>query len=184
MLEETGPSAGVSPPRVYIQSPAQEAYNPQIIDPHFRTPIQIRGLAYRTGGDHTPPLTLDELVALRGLSRATILKHLAALRAWGSIQTEPAGEHAFVIHLLPRKPGQAARAEREVTLPGDCDDGTAGTAEKHHVATFPLRWGSGATTPAHERGDATQAKPEDLPQPGRNGHGANGAKLAGAYDGA
>ena len=105
MLEETGPSAGVVPPRVYIPSPVQEAYNPQIIDPHFRTLVQVRGLAYPTGGDHTPPLTLEELGALRGISRLMICRHLQALRTEGYLRIEPSGENAFVIYPLHWKPG-------------------------------------------------------------------------------
>jgi hypothetical protein len=110
MLEETGPSAGVTPPRVYIHSPAQEAYHPQITDAHFRTLIQIRGLAYRTGGDHTPPLTLDELVALRGISRRSMCRHLRALRVEGYLRIEPSGECAFVIYPLHWKPGSGLPA--------------------------------------------------------------------------
>ncbi len=105
MLKETGPSAGVTPPRVYIPSPVQEAYNPQIIDPHFRTLVQIRGLAHLTGGDRTPPLTLEELVALRGVSRRSMCRHLHALRVEGYLRIEPSGENAFVIYPLHWKPG-------------------------------------------------------------------------------
>ena len=105
MLEETGPSAGVTPPRVYAQSPAQEAYNPQITDPHFRTLIQVRGLAHTTGGDHTPPLTLEELGELRGISRLMLCRHLHALRTEGYLRIEPSGENAFVIYPLRWKSG-------------------------------------------------------------------------------
>jgi hypothetical protein len=105
MLEEPGPSAGAMPPRVYVPAPVQEAYNPQITDPHFRTLIQIRGLAHLTGGDRTPPLTLDELVALRGVSRRSICRHLQALRVEGYLRIEPSGENAFVIYPLHWKPG-------------------------------------------------------------------------------
>ena len=110
MLEETGPSAGVTPPRVYIPSPVQEAYNPQITDPHFRTLVQVRGLAYRTGGDRTPPLTLDELVALRGISRLMVCRHLQALRTEGYLRIEPSGENTFVIYLLHWEPGSGLPA--------------------------------------------------------------------------
>jgi len=177
------------PPR-YVNLPAREVYHSDLSDALFRTLAQIRGLAYRFRGKRTPPLTVEDLAAMRGRSRAAIYKHLAELRARGIIRTEPVDddERAFVIYLLHRKRDKqrrkAAQAEGEATLSGARDDGSAGTAETHHVATFPLRWGSGATTPAFERGDATQAKAGDLPRPGLNGHGAHGAKLAGAYDGA
>ncbi len=105
MLEETGPSAGVTPPRVYIPSPVQEAYNPQITDPHFRTLVQIRGLAHLTGGDHTPPLTLEELGALRGISRLMLCRHLHALRTAGYLRIEPSGAAAFVIYPRHWEPG-------------------------------------------------------------------------------
>jgi hypothetical protein len=101
MLEEPVLSAGVVPPRVYVHSPAQEAYHPHISDAYFRTLIQIRGLTYRTGGDHTPPLTLDELTALRGISRRSMCRHLQALRSGGYVRIEPSGENAFVI--TPRR---------------------------------------------------------------------------------
>jgi DNA-binding transcriptional ArsR family regulator len=101
MLEEPVLSAGVTPPRVYVHSPAQEAYHPHISDAYFRTLIQIRGLTYRTGGDHTPPLTLDELTALRGISRRSMCRHLQALRSGGYVRIEPSGENAFVI--TPRR---------------------------------------------------------------------------------
>ncbi len=93
------------PPRFYVQLPVQEAYNPQVADPLFHTLVQVRGLAYRTGGDHTPPLTLDELVALRGGSRRSMCRHLQALRTAGYLRIEPSGENAFVIHLLHWEPG-------------------------------------------------------------------------------
>jgi hypothetical protein len=114
MLEEPGPSAGATPPRVYVPSPVQEAYNPQITDPHFRTLVQIRGLAHLTGGDHTPPLTLEELVALRGISRLMVCRHLEALRVEGCLRIEPSGENAFVIYPRHWKPrtGLPTRPER------------------------------------------------------------------------
>src|SRR5512136_1235449 len=105
MLEEPDLKAGVVPPRVYVPSPVQEAYNPQITDPHFRTLVQIRGLAHLTGGDHTPPLTLEELGALRGISRLMVCRHLQALRTEGYLRIEPSGENAFVIYPLHWKPG-------------------------------------------------------------------------------
>jgi DNA-binding transcriptional ArsR family regulator len=149
------------PPR-YVNLPTQEVYHPDLSDALFRTLAQIRGLAYRFRGKRTPPLTLEELAALRGVGRTTIFRHLAALRALGIIRTEPAGEHAFVIRLLRRRRGdereQAAEAGGEATLAGARDDGTAATAGPHHVATFPLRWGSGAASPAFERGDAVQVE--------------------------
>jgi hypothetical protein len=104
MAEKAGHRAGATPPRRYVRSPVQEAYNPQISDAHFRTLIQIRGLAYKTGGDRTPPLTLDELVALRGISRRSMCRHLCALRAQGCLRIEPRGERAFVIYPLHWEP--------------------------------------------------------------------------------
>jgi hypothetical protein len=104
MLEEPGPSIGVMPPRVYVPSPVQEAYNPQITDPHYRTLVQVRGLAHLTGGDHTPPLTLEELGALRGISRLMLCRHLHALRTAGYLRIEPSGENAFVLYPLHWKP--------------------------------------------------------------------------------
>jgi DNA-binding transcriptional ArsR family regulator len=175
-------------PLRYVNLPAREVYDPDLPDALFRTLAQVRGLAYRFKGKRTPPLTVEDLAALRGLSRATIFKHLAELRERGIVRIEPVDEHAFIVRLLRRKQDKQRRktvqAKGEATLRGARDDGTAATAEKHHVAVFPLRWGSGATTPAFERGDAAQAKPGGPPQPGRDGHRANGANLAGAYDGA
>jgi DNA-binding transcriptional ArsR family regulator len=109
------------PPRFYIHSPVQEAYNPHISDPLFRTLVQVRGLAYRTGGDHTPPLTLEELVALRGISRRSMCRHLQALRDEGYLRIEPSGENAFVIYPLhwePRTglPPRPARGRAMLTL--------------------------------------------------------------------
>ncbi len=175
-------------PRRFIKLSAREVYDSDLSDALFRTLIQIRGLAYRFRGKRTPPLTVEDLMALRGRSRATIFKHLAALRTQGAIRIEPAGENAFVIYPLHRKRDnkrrKAAQTEGEATLPGARDDGTAGTAEQHHVAIFPLRWGSGAMTPAYERGDAAQAKHEGLPQPGLDGSEAQGMKPAGVDHGA
>jgi hypothetical protein len=110
MLEDTGPSAGATPPRVYVQSPVQEAYNPHLSNAHFRTLIQIRGLAYRTGGDHTPPLTLDDLVVLLGISRLSLCRHLRALRIEGYLRIEPSGECAFVVYPRHWKPNPAPPA--------------------------------------------------------------------------
>ena len=142
MLEEPGPSAGVRPPRVYVPSPVQEAYNPQITDPHFRTLVQVRGLAYRTGGDHTPPLTLEELGALRGISRRSMCRHLQALRDEGYLRIEPSGENAFVIYPLHWEPGtglppRPARGrgmltpmEREALF-GDASQGASAASVTH-----------------------------------------------------
>jgi DNA-binding transcriptional ArsR family regulator len=156
------------PPR-YVKLPTQEAYDPDLSDALFRTLAQIRGLAYPKR-KRTPPLTVGDLAALRGLSQATLFRHLAALRARGAIRTEPAGEHTFVIYLLRRRRGdergKAARAAGEATPYGARDDGTAAIAGTHHqVDCFPLSREPGALSPAHERRDAAQAQPEGLPQP-------------------
>jgi hypothetical protein len=142
MLEEPGPSAGVTPPRVYVPSPVQEAYNPQITDAHFRTLVQMRGLAHTTGGDHTPPLTLEELGALRGISRLMVCRHLHALRSEGYLRIEPSGENAFVIYLRRWEPGtgrpaRPARGRGRLTameralLFGDAIQSASAAAFKH-----------------------------------------------------
>jgi hypothetical protein len=171
-------------PPHYVTLPAHEVYQSDLPDALFRTLAHIRGLAYRFRGKRTPPLMVADLAALRGRSQAAIYAHLAELRERGIIRTEPvAGDRrTFVIYLVRRtrseKRRQAAQAEGEVTPAGARDDGSAGIAATHHAATFPLRWGSGATPPAYERGDAIQATHKrDLPRPGLNGHGANGARL-------
>jgi hypothetical protein len=80
---------------------------------------------------------------------------------------------------------QAARAGGEATPPGARDDGTAAIAGTHHqVDCFPLSREPGALSPAHERGDAPQAKQQGLPQPGLDGSGAHGMKPAGVCRGA
>ena len=167
-------------PTRYVKIRTQEVYHLDLSDALFRTLAQIRGLAHPTRGRRTPRLTIGNLATLRGLGRATIFKHLAELRERGIIQTEPVGEHAFVIHLLRWKPGEAAQAEGETTPPGDRDDGTAGPAGgHHHVACFPPGWEPGTALPVHERGDAPPAEHEGLPQPGRNGCGTPGVNSAG-----
>jgi hypothetical protein len=186
------------PPR-YVKLSAREVYDSDLPDALFRTLAQIRGLAYRFGGKRTPPLTVDDLIAVRGRSRAAVYKHLAELRRRGIIRTEPADvTSTFVVYLLRRKKRRddrrhkAARAAGEATLPGPRDDGSAGPAAAHHAATFPRRWESGAASPALEREDAPQATTgglpqgmQSLPQPGPSGRvGAPGARPAGAQHGA
>jgi DNA-binding MarR family transcriptional regulator len=179
------------PPR-YVKLSAREVYDSDLPDALFRTLAQIRGLAYRFGGKRTPPLTVDDLIAMRGRSRAAVYKHLAELRRRGIIRTEPADvTRTFVVYLLRRKKRRgdrqhtAAQAAGEATLPGPRDDGSAGPAAAHHAATFPRRWESGAASPAFEREDAPQAPTGGLLQPGPSGCvGAPGARPAGAQHGA
>ena len=175
------------PPR-YVKIRTREIYNPNLSDALFRTLAQIRGLVHQPRGRQTPPLTIEYLAALRGVSQAAMFRHLAALRERGDIRTKTTGRHTFVIYLLGAKQdnaqGRSAPIEGKATLDGARDDGTAGAAETHLLACFPLCREPGATPPAHERGDAAPAKHTSLPQPGLNGHGADGAKLADVYDGA
>jgi Skp family chaperone for outer membrane proteins len=171
------------PPR-YVNVPTREVYDSDLSDGVFRTLAQIRGLAYRFNGARTPPLTLDDLAAIRGVARSTVWKHTTELRERGIIQTEPAERNAFVIHLLPGRPHQADQVEGEATPTGDRDDGSAATADKHLAAEFPLRWGLGAALPVVERADAGQADYKGLPRSDRDRHSRPGMQAAGVHAGA
>lgn len=87
------------PPR-YVMEPAGEVYDRKLSDEQFRTLAQIRGLAYKTRGERTPVLTIEDLVQIRGVDRATIYRHLASLREQGYIKTERVGKYQFVIYPL------------------------------------------------------------------------------------
>jgi hypothetical protein len=160
------------PPR-YVNLPAREVYHADLPDALFRTLAQIRGLAYRFKGKRTPPLTVEDLAAIRGVGRTAIFKYLAELRERGIIRTEPVGEHAFIIHLLPGQPDQAAQAGGEATPRGDRDDGPAATAARHLPPNSHCV-GVGRCVARVERADAGQAGYQGLPQPGLNGCGALG----------
>ena len=110
MTHTAGPTARAMLPAHYVWSPAQEVYNPRLSDAHFRTLAQIRGLAYKTKGERTPPLSVEDLAVIRGTGRTAILRHLRALRAQGYIRIEPSGDGRFVIYPLRCGPGAALPA--------------------------------------------------------------------------
>jgi len=94
------------PPR-YVSAPSPETYDRNLSDAYFRTLIQIRGLAYRTKGEHTPPTSIEELMAVRGLERSQMFAHLKYLRQQGYIRTESLMGGLFVIYPLRWEPGAA-----------------------------------------------------------------------------
>ncbi len=65
------------PPRGVLV-PTRMIYNPQLPPAAILTWIQLRGLAW--GGTVTPPLRMQELVALTGKRQATIYGHMSLLR--------------------------------------------------------------------------------------------------------
>lgn len=105
------------PPR-YVMEPAGEVYDRSLSDEQFRTLAQIRGLAYKTRGERTPVLTIEDLVQIRGVDRATIYRHLASLREQGYIKTERVGKYQFVIYPLrwEEEVGAALPADGEETF--------------------------------------------------------------------
>lgn len=94
------------PPR-YVSAPVPETYDRNLSDAYFRTLIQIRGLAWRTKGEHTPPMSIEELMAIRGLERSQMFAHLRYLRQNGYIRTEPLTGGLFVVYPLRWEPGAA-----------------------------------------------------------------------------
>jgi len=98
------------PPR-FVMTPAEEVYDRRLDDEHFRTLAQIRGLAYKTKGERTPVLSIEDLVQIRGVDRSTIYRHLASLRQQGYIRTERIGKYQFVIYPLRWELGAALPAD-------------------------------------------------------------------------
>jgi hypothetical protein len=84
-------------PPHYVSAPPGDVYSRDLSDPHFRTLTQIRGLAWRTRGERTPPLTIDDLMQIRGLSRTQMFEHLRWLRENGHIRIELVSDGLFVI---------------------------------------------------------------------------------------
>ncbi len=115
------------PPR-FVMMPAQEVYDRRLDDEHFRTLAQIRGLAYKTRGERTPVLTMDDLVQIRGVDRATIYRHLAALRKQGYIRTDRVGKYQFVIFPL--------RWEEEASAALPADDEHQDFTDEEAAALF------------------------------------------------
>lgn len=104
------------PPK-FTNVPAQDLFDTELPDSVFRTLAQIHGLAWQTRGEHTPPTTVLELAALRGLKERQMYNHLRQLKAHRRIRVENLGHGRIVIYPLRRveDPGAALPATTSLT---------------------------------------------------------------------
>jgi hypothetical protein len=103
----------VLPPR-FVAAPTGDVYDLSLSDVHFRTLTRLRGLAWKTRGERTPPLTIEELVAICGLDRSNIFRHLRARRVLGCIRIEPVGNHQFIVCPLCWESGSAVPTDERM----------------------------------------------------------------------
>lgn len=79
----------IKPPPKYVNIPTHILYDRTISKKILFTYIQLRGLAYETGGKRTPKLAWNELIEFFGESRTTIYNHLSELSKRGWLQFKP-----------------------------------------------------------------------------------------------
>ena len=82
------------PPRGVV-IPTQMIYHPQLPPAVVLTWIQLRGLAW--DGTHTPPLSMQELVALTGKRQATIYGHMSQLRDIAALSWVATGQGKIIV---------------------------------------------------------------------------------------
>ena len=110
----------LKPPPRYANVPAHDLFDPHLPDPLFRTLAQLHGLAWQTKGERTPPATVLELAALRGLKERQMYNHLRELKARRRIRVENLGHGRIVIYPLRWEPGAALPTdERSSLTPAD-----------------------------------------------------------------
>lgn len=100
-------------PTKYVNTPADLTYDAELSDPHFRTYVRLRGLAW--GSSETPPLTIDEMAAICHRSVRSMWGHLSHLREQTDLNWTSIGSGRMIIKFrsLTDKPPEF---ERE-TLP-------------------------------------------------------------------
>ena len=85
------------PPRVVI-IPVAIKYDRDIAPVMRDTWEQIYGLAWESGYEHTPPLTVKEIAALTGKTASTIYGHLASLRDRDALRWNTAEDGKIIVH--------------------------------------------------------------------------------------
>jgi len=100
----------------FVNLPSAAILDLELGDVHFRTLVFFHGLAWRTKGERTPPVTIDDLMPMRGLSRSKMFEHISILKAAGYIKTDYIGNGAFVVYLLRQEPGAALPTDERADL--------------------------------------------------------------------
>ena len=85
------------PPRVVI-IPVAIKYDRDIAPVMRDTWEQIYGLAWESGYEHPPPLTVKEIAALTGKTASTIYGHLASLRDRDALRWNTAEDGKIIVH--------------------------------------------------------------------------------------
>ena len=67
-------------PSRFVNTPSAPVYDAELSDPHFRTYIRLRGLAWQSKYRETPPLTIEELAAICHHNVRSMWGHLTRLR--------------------------------------------------------------------------------------------------------
>lgn len=103
-------------PTKYVNIPADLVYDAELSDPHFRTYVRLRGLAW--GSSETPPLTIDELAAICHRSVRSTWGHLSQLREQTDLTWTSVGSGRMILKFrsLSSESVEPPEFERE-TLP-------------------------------------------------------------------
>jgi hypothetical protein len=68
-------------PTRYVNAPSSVVYNADLSAALFQTYVRLRGLAWQSKTDETPPLTIIELAEICHIKRSSMWNHLKALKA-------------------------------------------------------------------------------------------------------
>jgi hypothetical protein len=96
-------------PPQFVNLSVYDVFNLELPDAVYRTLAVLHGLAWQTRGERTPPTTVLELAALRGLQERQMYNHLRKLKELGRIRVDNLGHGQIVIYPV--------RWERGATLP-------------------------------------------------------------------
>lgn len=88
------------PPPHYANVPADLLFDQDLPDPIFRSAAMLHALAWQSKGEMTPPATVLELAALRGLQERRMYDHLRELKERALIRVENRGNGKIVVYPL------------------------------------------------------------------------------------
>jgi hypothetical protein len=98
---------GLKLPPAFVNTPAYDVFNMDLSDSVYRTLAVLHGLAWQTRGERTPPTTVAELAALRGLRERQMYTHLRTLKKLRRIRVDKLGHGLMVIYPLRWESGAA-----------------------------------------------------------------------------
>jgi hypothetical protein len=87
------------PPK-FVNVPSSAAYDADLADSLFRTYARLRGLAWQSNYQETPPLTIEELAAICHHNVRSVWGHLSKLRRKGLVTWHTVGSSRMVLSLV------------------------------------------------------------------------------------